>query len=228
MADGNVMIGRVAVIGGTGQLGRALAARWARAGIDVRIGSRDPSKARQVAEELSRSTGAAVSGGGLREAAEAARTVVIAVPFSAQEETLAEIRAATAGKIVLDTTVPLMPPKVMRVQMPAEGSAAVRAQRLLGEEATVISAFHNVSAAKLAQPDAVDCDVLVYGDAPAARRVGIALAEAAGLRGLHAGALVNSVASEALTSVLILINKTYAVAGGAGVRITGELRPLAD
>ncbi len=228
MADDKPTIGRVAVVGGTGQLGRALAERWARAGIDVRIGSRDAAKARRVAEELTTITGTSVSGSGLREAAEDARTVVIAVPFAAQDETLTEIRAASAGKIVRDTTVQLMPPKVMRVQMPADGSAAVRAQRLLGPEATVISAFHNVSAAKLAQPGAVDCDVLVCGDSPVDRRVGIALAEAAGLRGLHAGALVNSAASEALTSVLILINKTYSVDGGAGVRITGQLKPLED
>lgn len=226
-ADARKSIGCVAVIGGTGQLGRALATRWAGAGIDIRIGSRDAAKAQQVARELTASTGMSVAGGSMLEAAEAAGIIVVAVPFAAQAETLAEIRPATTGKIVLDTTVPLMPPKVMRVQLPAEGSAAVRAQQLLGSETTVVSAFHNVSAAKLARAGAVDCDVLVCGDSPAARRVAIALVEAAGLRGLHAGALVNSAASEALTSVLILINKTYSVEG-AGVRITGHLTAPED
>jgi NADPH-dependent F420 reductase len=116
-----------------------------------------------------------------------------------------------------------MPPRVMRVQLPAEGSAAQRAQRLLGEGVRVVSAFHNVAAHKLATDAPVDCDVLVFGDERAARDVAIRLVEACGLRGLHAGALANSAAAEALTSVLIFLNKHYA-ADGAGLRITGELK----
>jgi predicted dinucleotide-binding enzyme len=111
----------------------------------------------------------------------------------------------------------------MRVQLPAEGSAAQRAQQLLGADVSVVSAFHNVAAHKLATDQAVACDVLVFGDDPAARERGVQLARAAGLRGLHGGALANSAAAEALTSVLIFINKTYAV-DGAGVAITGALR----
>jgi predicted dinucleotide-binding enzyme len=111
----------------------------------------------------------------------------------------------------------------MRVQLPAEGSAAQRAQQLLGADVSVVSAFHNVAAHKLATDEAVACDVLVFGDDPVARERGVQLARAAGLRGLHGGALANSAAAEALTSVLIFINKTYAVEG-AGVAITGALR----
>jgi NADPH-dependent F420 reductase len=127
-----------------------------------------------------------------------------------------------AGKIVVDTTVPLVPPKVMRVQLPPEGSAAVRAQRLLGGGVTVVSAFHNVAAHKLATDEDIDCDVLVFGDDKAARAKVVSLANQAGLRGLHGGMLANSAAAEALTSVLIFINKTYSV-DGAGIRITGKL-----
>jgi hypothetical protein len=110
----------------------------------------------------------------------------------------------------------------MRVQMPPEGSAAARAAALLGPDVTLISAFHNVAAHKLARDEDVACDVLVFGDDKAARSRVVALADAMGLRGLHGGALANSAAAEALTSVLIFLNKTYKV-DGAGLRITGTL-----
>ena len=108
----------------------------------------------------------------------------------------------------------------MRVQLPAEGSAAVRAAAFLGEDVKLVSAFHNVAAHKLATSEIVECDCLVFGDDKEARTIGIALAEAAGLRGLHGGALVNSAAAEAMTSVIIFLNKTYQIDGG-GIRITG-------
>jgi 8-hydroxy-5-deazaflavin:NADPH oxidoreductase len=156
------------------------------------------------------------------DAAAAGDVVIVTVPFAAQEATLAEIAPYVSGKIVVDTTVPLMPPKVMRVQLPPEGSAAVRAQNMLGEGVTVVSAFHSVAAHKLITDNDIECDVLVFSDDMAARGVVVELANAAGLRGLHGGALVNSVAAEALTSVLIFLNKTYSV-DGAGIRITGNL-----
>jgi 8-hydroxy-5-deazaflavin:NADPH oxidoreductase len=195
----------IAVIGGTGKLGSALAARWRKAGLDVRIGTRDPAKG--VSNE---------------EAAKAADIIVLAVPFAAQSDTIAQIAPHARGKIVVETTVPLVPPKVMRVQLPAEGSAALRTRALLGEGVTVISAFHTVAAHKLAQQHDLACDVLVFGDERAARDVGVALANAAGLRGLHGGSLDNSAAAEAMTSVLIFMNKLYQV-DGAGIAITGTL-----
>lgn len=210
----------VAVIGGTGHLGAALAGRWARAGVRIVIGSRDAARAQAAADEI----GHGATGAANAEATAQAEIVVLAVPFAAQTGTIADIRDAAQGKIVVDTTVPLVPPKVMRVQLPAEGSAAARTQALLGEGVTLISAFHNVAAHKLATDEDVDCDVLVFGDDKAARETGIVLAEAAGLRGLHAGALANSAAAEALTSILIFLNKTYKV-DGAGLRITGTLTP---
>lgn len=212
----------IAVVGGTGQLGAALARRWAKAGFDVRIGSRDAAKARQTAAGLAAELGRLVGAGANLEVARAAGIVVVTVPFAAQAATLGEIRSGVAGKIVVDATVPLMPPKVMRVQMPPEGCAALCAQALLGEGVTVVSAFQNVAAHKLATDADIDCDVLVCGDDKAARACVVALADAAGLRGIHGGALANSAAAEALTSVLIFINKTYR-ADGVGIRITGQL-----
>jgi len=213
----------IGMIGGTGKLGAALARRWARSGLSVMIGSRDAARAKEAAAALAAEVGRPVASGSNLQAAQAAQLLVVTVPYAAQVATLVEIRAAAAGKVLIDTTVPLMPPKVMRVQLPAEGSAAQRAQQLLGADVSVVSAFHNVAAHKLASDEAVACDVLVFGDDPVARERGVQLARAAGLRGLHGGALANSAAAEALTSVLIFINKTYAV-DGAGVAITGALR----
>ncbi|TZG24965.1 NADPH-dependent F420 reductase [Sphingomonas montanisoli] len=213
----------IAIIGGTGKLGAAIGRRLAQAGRKVILGSRAAESAVAKAEEL----GFGLTGMSNADAAAAGDVLIVTVPFAAQDATLAEIAPFAAGKIVCDTTVPLVPPKVMRVQMPAEGSAAVRAQQILGEGVTVVSGFHNVAAHKLATDDDIGCDVLVFGDDKAARSVIVELADAARLRGLHGGALVNSAAAEALTSVLIFMNKTYKV-DGAGIRITGELIPLED
>lgn len=211
--------GVIAVIGGTGNLGAAIAQKLAQAGRRVIIGSRSAESAERAAAEL----GAGLTGLANPEAAAAAELVIVTVPYAAQEATLASIRPHVAGKIVVDTTVPLVPPKVMRVQLPAEGSAAQRAQALLGEGVTVVSGFHNVAAHKLATGEELGCDVLVFGDSKPARAEVIRLAEAAGMRGIHGGALANSAAAEAMTSVLIFINKNYQV-DGAGVKITGELK----
>jgi NADPH-dependent F420 reductase len=189
----------------------------------VIIGSRDADKARGLAREVTSRERIDITGASSSEAAAGAGIVVVTVPWSAQEATLGEIRAQVQGKIVVDTTVPLVPPKVMRVQLPPEGSAAARAQRLLGDGVRVVAAFHNVAAQKLATDVAIDCDILVFGDQKEARGEVIALVAAAGLRGLHGGALVNSAAAEALTSVLIFLNRTYEV-DGAGIRITGDLK----
>ena len=213
----------IAVIGGTGELGGAIARRLALAGQRVVIGSRDPAKALAAAEALAREAGCQVGSGSNADAAYTAQIVIVTVPFSSQEATLRDIAPSVVGKIVVDTTVPLVPPKVMRVQLPPEGSAAVRAQNILGQGVRVTSAFHNVAAHKLATDATVECDVLGFGDEKAAREVVLGLVGLCGLRGLHAGALANSAAAEALTSVLIFLNKTYAV-DGAGVRITGELK----
>lgn len=206
----------IAIVGGTGKLGAAIAGRLAKAGREVIIGSRSAEAAEQMASKL----GLGLAGRTNRDAAAAAEIVIVAVPFAAQKDTLAEIAADVVGKIVVDTTVPLMPPKVMRVQLPPEGSAAVRAQTLLGDQVTVVSAFHNVAAHKLITNAEIQCDVLVFGDDKEAREKVVALATEMGLRGLHGGALVNSAAAEAMTSVLIFLNKTYQIDGG-GIHITG-------
>jgi hypothetical protein len=210
------------MVGGTGKLGAALARRWAKAGLPVTIGSRRESRARETAEALSAALGCAIGSGSNPEAATTSDIVVVTVPYAAQAETLRGIAEAASGKIVIDTTVPLEPPKIMRVHLPPEGSAALRARAMLGARVRLVTAFHNVAAHKLATDAALDCDVLVFGDERAAREEVVRLARLAGLRGIHGGPLVNAVAAEALTSVLIFINRTYSV-DGAGLRITGAL-----
>lgn len=210
----------IAVVGGTGKLGAGLARRLAKAGYVLVIGSRDEGRAEQAAAGLAADTGGQVTGRANRAAAAAGDVVIVTVPFASQRAILEDIGPAVRGKIVVDTTVPLMPPKVARVQLPPEGSAAEIARATLGEGVRLVAAFHNVAAHKLIQDVAIDCDVLVFGDEVAAREAVIELAAAMELRGVHAGPLANAAAAEALTSVLVGINKRYK-ADGAGIRITG-------
>ena len=217
----------IAVLGGTGAEGSGLAFRWALAGHDVVVGSRDAAKASAAADELNallaagegRRTGR-VRGATNIDAAKAADIVVLTVPFSAQRATAEDVRDALEGKILVDVTVPLAPP-VDRVQLPGGESAVLALQRALGAGVRVVSAFQNVSATHLKDAShEVDCDVLVCGDDRDARERVVALAADAGLRGVHAGALANSAAVEAMTSLLIAINKHYKVRA-SGIRITG-------
>ena len=141
---------KIGIIGGTGKLGAALGGRWAKAGHTVFLGSRSADSATAVADELRGRLGGDIAGTTNLEAARQAEVVVSCVPFSAQEERLKEIAEAAKGKIFVDCTVPLVPPRVMRVQLPAEGSAAQRAEGFLGEGVRMTSAFHSVAAHKLA------------------------------------------------------------------------------
>lgn len=215
----------LAILGGTGDLGTGLARRWAQAGYRVIIGSRTQDKADAAATELRSvmaSRGVAdvtVEAMDNVAAATAADIVTLTVPFSHQQSTLASVKDALEGKILIDVTVPLVPPKVARVQLPEAGSAGVMAQEQLGESVQVVSAFQNVAAHHLQEGHGLDCDVLVCGNSKEARGKVIELIEAAGMRGFHAGSIANSAAAEAMTSLLIFINKQYKC--HAGIKITG-------
>lgn len=212
----------IAVIGGTGAEGGGLALRWAAAGHRVVIGSRDGAKAQTAADALNAKLPAPrLSGADNRAAAEAAEVVVLTVPFAGQTATAISIADLLQGKILIDVTVPLVPPKVSTVQLPPEDSCVIALQARLGEGVRVVSAFQNVSAHHLQDLDhRIDCDVLVAGNDKEARQVGVQLAQDAGLRGVEAGPLANSVVAEALTSLLIWINRNYKLPD-AGIRITG-------
>jgi 8-hydroxy-5-deazaflavin:NADPH oxidoreductase len=211
----------IAIIGGTGKEGKGLAYRWAKAGYCVIIGSRSIEKAQQAAGELMQMLeDTQVEGLENPVAAAKADLVVLTVPFSAHKDTLAAIKDQLTGKILIDVTVPLVPPKVTKVQMPPAGSAAQEAQAVLGEGVQVVSAFQNISYEHLLHDAEVTCDVLVCGGNKAARGEVLTLVRAAGLVGWDAGPIENSVVAEGLTSILIGLNKQYGVQS-AGIRITG-------
>ncbi|MEP5763033.1 MAG: NADPH-dependent F420 reductase [Halieaceae bacterium] len=215
----------LAILGGTGDLGTGLARRWAQNGYRVIIGSRTQEKAEAATADLrevmaDRGVGdVEVEAMENLAAAEAADIITLTVPFAHQSSTLEHVKPALAGKILIDVTVPLVPPKVGRVQLPAGGSAGQIAQDLLGEDVQVVSAFQNVAAHHLQEGHGIECDVLVCGDSKDARASVIALVAAAGMRGFHAGPIANAAAAEALTSVLITINRQYKC--HAGISITG-------
>jgi 8-hydroxy-5-deazaflavin:NADPH oxidoreductase len=211
----------IAVIGGTGQEGGGLAARFAHAGHRVIIGSRDAEKAADAARRLNEKVGGEhVSGTDNEHAVEAADIVVLAVPYQGQRSTALHLKDRLAGKILIDATVPLVPPKVARVQLPEGGSAVAALQMELGDEVKVVSAFQNVSWNHLMDLEhEVDCDVLVCGDDGEACDTVCTLIQEIGMRGFHAGPIANSAAAEALTSLLISINRRYK-SPGAGIRIT--------
>ena len=212
----------IAILGGTGDLGGGLARQWSRAGYQILIGSRTEEKGKSAAADLlAEFPDLNVTGHENLAAATAADLVVLTVPFAHQISTLESVKAGLAGKVLIDVTVPLMPPKVGTVQLPEVGCAAVMAQECLGDDVAVVSAFQNVGAMHLQEDHAIECDVLVTGNKKAARDTVIKLVEALGLRGWHAGPLANAAAAEALTSVLISINRHHKI-NGAGIVITGE------
>lgn len=216
----------IAILGGTGKEGKGLAFRWAKAGYKIIIGSRDAHKAVTAAEELKillsdeMTSDAMISGADNLSAAQQAEIVVLTVPYAAHRETLEHVKGALNNKILVDVTVPLVPPRVSKVQMPPAGSAAQEAHEILGDNVEVVDAFQNVSFEHLMSGEPVECDVLVTGTSKQAREEVIKLVEAIGLTGWDAGPLENSVVVEGMTSLLIYINKQYG-STHAGIQITG-------
>lgn len=212
----------IAVIGGTGAEGGGLALRLAHAGRTVIIGGRDATRAAEAAAAINATLGTdCARGATAAEAAAAAGVILLTVPYAAQRATVLALAEHLHGKVLIDATVPLMPPKVGRVQLPAGGSAVAALQEELGTGVKVVAAFQNVSAHHLRDLEhAVECDVLVCADDPEAAAVAVDLAEAMGLRAFHAGPVANSAAVEAMTSLLISINRRYK-SPGSGLRITG-------
>ncbi|MBX3181585.1 MAG: NADPH-dependent F420 reductase [Polyangiaceae bacterium] len=210
---------KIAIVGGTGKEGRGIALRWARAGHQVTLGSRDAARAQEKAAELS-SAGTAIAGDDNRAACEAAEVVLITVPYAGHEAVLRELKDALAGKVVIDITVPLAPPKVRQVHLPPGTSAAQEAQAIL-TESQVVATLHHVSSTHLAEPDhPIDCDVLAVSDHPEALTVALDLLTDLGVQAFDAGPLRNAVALESLTPVLLHLNKCYP-GSGAGIRVSG-------
>ena len=212
----------IAILGGTGDLGTGLAIRWSKAGYKIVIGSRTLEKAQTAVEALQKISPdtPAVAMENL-DAAAAGDIVVLTVPADHQISTLEYVKDHLNGKILIDVTVPLVPPKVGTVQLPPEGSAGKRAQDFLGEDVMVVSAYQNIAAHLLQQDVEIECDVLVSGNKKAAREKVIELSKDAGMIAWHAGPIANSAAAEALTSILIQINRS-GIVSHAGIKIIGQ------
>ena len=206
----------ISLLGGTGDLGTGLATRLLKAGFKVIIGSRTLEKAQLAERSLGKNTKGLLN----KDAALQGEIIILTVPFAHQRGIVEECKTELKGKLFIDTTVPLMPPKVATVQLPSEGSAAEIAQNILGDDVRVVSAFQNISAELLQSDKEIDCDVLVCGNKKEWRQEVIDLVNALGMKGWHAGMLPNSAAVEAMTSVLISINKHHAISH-SGIKVTG-------
>ena len=209
----------IGVLGGSGALGSGLSYRLGKAGYQVIIGSRNPGNSSEKVNEINqRLKLEKISIESNYLAAEKSDLVILAVPFSNHGVIVEEISPVVQNKIVLDTTVPLVPPKVARVQLPEYGSVAKKTQELLGKEVRVVSAFQNVAASHLDGDDALAGEILVFGNNKDARETIIGLIQEIGMKGWHAGSIDNSVVAESMTSVLIFMNKFYNMEG-AGINI---------
>ena len=213
----------IAIIGGTGKEGKGLAFRWLQAGHQVIIGSRQAEKAQGAVAELIDHLGFEpenLTGMENAQAVAEAEIAVVTVPYAAHRPTLEGLKDVLNGKIVVDVVVPIVPPKVTKVQMPPAGSVAQEAQEILGEECRVVDAFQNISYERLMNNEDVNCDVLVCGKTKSAREVVLGLVADTGLRGWDAGPIENAVVVEGMTSVLIGLNIQHKV-NASGIRITG-------
>jgi NADPH-dependent F420 reductase len=217
----------IAILGGTGPQGQGLAKRFALAGVDVAIGSRDSTRAAQIATEINAElrpyrAAATIWGVSNEEAVELAdRIVLLAVPYSAHDAILRSVAERLIGKILVDIVVPLAQGNPRAVQMPTEGSATEVAQKILGESALVVGALHNVSAHTLNELDSpINCDVLVVGDVETAKEEVATLIGKLGVLAYDAGPASSARCVEAITPILIRLNMSKKVPfSHAGVRI---------
>ena len=202
---------KIAIIGGTGPQGQGLALRFARAGIEVVVGSRDPTRAAttvaEVNAKLPKGSSNIVGLSNLDAIREADEMVIFAVPWSAHNDTLHNIKAELSGKILIDIVVPLSENDPKKVDMPPEGSATEAAQAILGSDVPVIGALHNVSATTLNNLDwDINCDVLVCGNSLEARKQVIELIKKIDVKAYNVGDAQSARCVEALTPILIRLN----------------------
>lgn len=215
----------ITILGGTGKEGKGLAYRWAKSGLRVIIGSRESSKAEAAAAELNGLIGSSlITGLDNDRALEQCEIAVLTVPYAVHADFLTKYREQLAGKLLVDVTVPIVPPKFSVVHVPPAGSALLEAVSILDESTRVVDAFQNISYERLMKDEAVDCDVLVCGAKAEDRALVISLAEAAGMRAWDAGPKENAIVVEGLTNVLVNINKKYG-SKVAGIRVTGVEQP---
>ena len=212
-------IEKIGIIGGSGSLGFALSNRLIKESFKVMIGSRSPEKVISKIGEINKDLDVQnLKVQGIGQTARESELIFLTVPFSAHHKTVLEIKPFVQGKIVVDTTVPLVPPKVARVQLPDSGCVARMTQEILGNDVHVVSALHNVAATELAKSQTTDVEVMVFGNNKEARETVIQLISKISLKGWHCGSIDNAVVAESLTPVLIFMNKFYNL-NGSGIKI---------
>ena len=208
----------IAIVGGTGNLGSALALRLGAPGVKIIIGSRDADKAQKAVAILQATSRAGeMEGMTNREAVQGADFVVIAVPYEGHAQMVADLKGQLAGKIVIDSVVPLNKVKPF---VPAAGSALQEAQQILAGEAPVVGALHNISAVDLGDVNSPLGDVLVCGDDAGAKQKVMEIIERIGARAFDGGPAGNAYVIEGLTGVIIHLNRKYKSKHGS-IRITG-------
>jgi NADPH-dependent F420 reductase len=207
---------KIAIIGGTGPQGKGLALRFAKAGADIVIGSRDGARAQAVADELMtlipNASGTITGSDNISSTEQADQLVIFAVPFSAHNATLESIKPALKNKILVDIVVPLAEGNPKKVDMPAEGSATEAAQALLGDDIPVVGALHNVSAVTLNNLEhKINCDILVCGNNLDAKNAVIEALKLLDVQSYNAGLADSARCIEAITPILIRLNISKAV-----------------
>jgi len=215
----------IAIIGGTGPQGKGVALRFALAGVDVVIGSRNGEKAAETAMELQQKlpdgSGRITGSDNISATEKAEKLVILAVPFSAHNTTLESLKPSLQDKILVDIVVPLAEGNPKAVAMPPEGSATEAAQALLGDDIPVVGALHNVSAFTLNKLDQnINCDILVCGNSLEAKNTVMEALKLVGVTAYNAGLADSARCIEAITPILIRLNISKAVPfSHAGIRI---------
>ena len=208
----------VAIVGGTGNLGGALAVRLAAPGVKVIIGSRDAQKAQNAVAALKPKMRAGdLVGATNQEAVKQGEFVLIAVPYEGHAQMVQDLKGQVAGKIIIDAVVPL---KKAKPFVPPAGSALLEAQSILDGEAPVIGALHNISAVDLGDVEAPLGDVLVCGDDAAAKQRVMEIIQRIGATAYDAGPASNAYVIEGLTGIIIALNRKYKSKHGS-IKITG-------
>ncbi len=215
----------LAVIGGTGSEGSAIAARFAKAGVRVLIGSRDAMKAQNTANIINTKFGSKnVEGYSNRDAATKADVVLLSIPYDGMKPILEDLKTAVQGKIVINIASSLDPERKSRAKLNPKGSITAEVQEFFGEGTKVVAAFQNISPEQLEKFDSkIETDVLVCGGDKEAREAVVAMIRKTGIEAFDAGVLANAVVVETMTAVLIYINIKYKMKG-AGISLVGVPR----
>lgn len=200
----------IAIIGGTGRMGKSLAVLFARAGHQVLVCSRDPQKAVSAVEEIKKKFGQLdITPHNEEDSSRLAEVVVISVPFAAHTETIQRLKTLISNKLIIDVTVPLNAKDPTKLALPSQGSAGLETISILGPDAMVVDAFQHISYKLITRQTTEEREILVCGSPTHARLKVMQIIHTTGFKPIDAGGLENSPVIEGLTPILIHMNKVY-------------------